>query len=77
MFEMRLAYGFQNGEIEGFQGIGFEEETALNDCFAQIRKKLTIIKEEYNGKNVIDGFYDLTKEQIKNIKADWNSNLRY
>lgn len=77
MFEWKLAYRFDNGQIEGFKGIGTNEESALNDCFRQIKKKLEIVKESYNGKNILNDFTGLSEQQIKDIKTDWKSNLRY
>ncbi|HBY20604.1 MAG TPA: hypothetical protein DEG71_06295 [Clostridiales bacterium] len=78
MYEYKIAYRYTNtNEVEGFLGIGSTEETARKDAREQIERKLDIICEEFNLKNLITKFTGLNKEESEIIKNDWKKNNRY
>jgi len=80
MFEHRIAYRHDTGEVEGFKGTGFTAEAALEDAQRQI-----IIKCEhyitparsFNRQSVIHNDNGLTPKEMEEIRQDWHSKARY
>ena len=82
MYRMQGAYRHDNGEVEGFVGFGFSEDSAANDCINQMRIKAEAIR----GSGPNTGFKrarailsgdGLTPDELEIIRKDWASNARY
>jgi len=78
MYEHQIAYRYNTtGEVEGFKGVGSTEKNSKKDAREQIEKKLDLICEEFNLKNLITKFAGLSKRETEIIKNDWKRNNRY
>lgn len=80
MHKYMLAYKHDNGDIEGFVGLGFTKAAAREDAINDIRKKLRIIG-ELNGETPILDHSCIIEDAVtaaklgasmKEIQADWN-----
>lgn len=81
MFTFNLAYRHNNGDVEGFAGVGFTKKTAEVDARRQLARKLEIIR-PFNEPLQINSDQILTKEkcspeEMASIRQDWLSNHRY
>ena len=83
MYEHFLAYRFANGEVEGFKGCGFTKARAKTDAVNQIRRKIdhTLWPPEpfhkFDLTRLIETPIGITIEDLKIIRSDWKTNLRY
>ena len=84
MYEHFLAYRFANGEVEGFKGHGFMKASARTDAINQILRKLEIINNNgiakpqvFDPTRVIEKPIGIVIEDLKTIRRDWKSNVRY
>lgn len=77
MFEFKMGYRHANGQVEGFKATRFSRYAAEVECRNQIRLKCEQIGDVYQQSREIHADYDLSKEEIRQIKQDWRSNWQY
>ncbi|WEY79791.1 hypothetical protein P5667_11720 [Bacillus velezensis] len=71
MYEYKIAYRFDNSEVQGFIGIGFTKKSAQENAIRKIENKLGIIGENYNNLRVIKNKNNISHYELKQIKKDW------
>jgi hypothetical protein len=76
MYQYNLAYRHQNGEVEGFQGIGFGEVAAERDAKDQIARKLQQIDQPFEEHRIITSMELLTQPERKQVMEDWKNSGR-
>ena len=79
MFHYQLAYRHDNGEVEGFVGLGFTKANARDNAISQITTKiidvLRVHKPEtfFHPDRVIEGEASLTPAELEQVKQDWKT----
>jgi hypothetical protein len=79
MFLHNIAYRHLNGEVEGFIGIGSNKDVAKADANRQIQRKLSMFQNPQilNMDRVITNPNKLSIQELKQVKQNWNTMLRY
>jgi hypothetical protein len=84
MYAHFLAYRHPCGEVEGFRGGGFTKASAKKDAINQILRKLEIVNTNgiakphaYDTARLIETPIGISIEDLKTIRRDWKSNVRY
>lgn len=79
MYEFKTAVRWNNGEVEGFRGIGFTKESAEQNANTRIANKLKMINElksiPESFPHKLNSFNGMTKEEKESIQADWTTNF--
>lgn len=73
MFEYRLAYRHQNGEVEGFRGRSLiaPAEAKAFAC-KKIVEKLELLGEPKDSSRLIESPDGLSEAEMEQIKRDWD-----
>lgn len=71
MYKFRIAYRFQNGEVKGYVGYGFNKELAKENAYKKIYEDLSFLKEPFSRTNVILSKNGVSKEEMALIRKDW------
>ncbi len=79
MFTCKNAYRHANGEVEGFQGVGFTKAAAVRDALNQLYKKLASLQvpEAPDPTRLITDESKLTPGELAQVRRHWDSNVRY
>ena len=73
MNEYRIGYRFNNNEVQGFKGIGFNKKTAEINAYKKIHSKLEFLTEKFNQINTFLDDRNLNIDEKKRIKEDFNN----
>lgn len=82
-YEHRNAYRHDNGQVEGFLGIGGTKAKAKSDAIDQINRKLDQIAAteghdtSFDKSRVVERPSSLAPEELTKVQADWRAGVRY
>jgi hypothetical protein len=75
VFEFLIAYRHQNGDLEGFAGVGFKPESAQQDAYRKMQQKCFALRQPFVEERVVSD-KGLAAEDLATIQADWEISRR-
>jgi hypothetical protein len=73
VYVYRLAYRHQNGEVEGFVGVGFEKKTAERAAVMKALAKVRAIGQVFRADGVIRRDDGLSPDEVAQVRQDWKT----
>lgn len=76
MYKVKIAYRFQNNQVQGFVGKAFQKSIAKQMAFEMLYDKLEFIDELFDKRRLVYSLRNLTEEELWNVHNDWNERLQ-